>query len=140
MPVDEIKQLAVPAADNAVLFLWAVAALLPDALDVMKAWGFEYRSNIIWDKLSIELGVSARNEHEQLLIGRRGNHPPPKQHHRTSSIVHARRGRHSEKPKQFYELLEQMYPNASKLELFARGRPRTGWTAWGNQVEQEEAA
>jgi len=98
MPVDEIKQLAVPAADNAVLFLWAVAALLPDALDVMKAWGFEYRSNIIWDKLSIELGVSARNEHEQLLIGRRGNHPPPKQHHRTSSIVHARRGRPPRSP------------------------------------------
>src|SRR4051812_6458157 len=86
MPLEQIKRLAVPAADDAVLFLWAVAALLPEALEVMNGWGFEYRSNIIWDKLSIGLGVWARNEHEQLLIGRRGNHPPPKPQQRVSSI------------------------------------------------------
>jgi N6-adenosine-specific RNA methylase IME4/ParB-like chromosome segregation protein Spo0J len=135
MPVEQIKRLAVPAADDAVLFLWAVSALLPEAIEVMRAWGFEYRSNIIWDKLSIGLGVWVRHEHEQLLIGRRGNQSPPERERRVRSIIRARRGRHSEKPKRFYELLEQMYPDAAKLELFARGKPRPGWTAWGNQLE-----
>jgi N6-adenosine-specific RNA methylase IME4 len=139
MPVDQIKRLAVPAADDAVLFLWAVSALLPEAIDVMQAWGFEYRSNIVWDKLSIGLGVWVRNEHEQLLIGRRGSISPPERTRRVRSIIRARRGRHSEKPKQFYELLEQMYPNHTKLELFAR-RARPGWTSWGNQLDQQAAA
>jgi N6-adenosine-specific RNA methylase IME4/ParB-like chromosome segregation protein Spo0J len=138
--VPEIKLFQVPAAENAVLFLWAVTALLPEALEVMKAWGFEYRSNMIWDKLSIGLGVWVRHEHEQLLIGRRGNYPPPTPTRRVRSIVRARRGRHSEKPKVFYELIEQMYPNAKRLELFARGKPRPGWTAWGNQVEESDEA
>jgi N6-adenosine-specific RNA methylase IME4/ParB-like chromosome segregation protein Spo0J len=139
MPVAQIKRLAVPAADDSVLFLWAVSALLPEALEVMQAWGFEYRSNIVWDKLSIGLGVWVRHEHELLLIGRRGNQSPPERTRRVRSIIRARRGRHSEKPQQFYELLEQMYPEQSKLELFAR-RARPGWTSWGNQLDQQAAA
>ena len=105
----------------------------------MQAWGFEYRSNIIWDKLSIGLGVWVRHEHEQLLIGRRGNQSPPERERRVRSIIRARRGRHSEKPQRFYELLEQMYPNTTKLELFAR-QSRPGWTSWGNQLDQQAAA
>jgi N6-adenosine-specific RNA methylase IME4/ParB-like chromosome segregation protein Spo0J len=135
MPQDEIKRLPVPAAEDAVLFLWAVSALLPEAIEVMRAWGFEYRSNIVWDKLSIGLGVWVRHEHELLLIGRRGKYSPPEESLRIRSIVRARRGRHSEKPKRFYELIEQMYPHADKLELFARGKPRAGWAAWGNETE-----
>lgn len=94
----------------------------------MRAWGFEYRSNIVWDKLSIGLGVWVRHEHEQLLIGRRGNQSPPERTRRVRSIIRARRGRHSEKPKQFYELLEQMYPNATsnRPPSTATGKPSTG--------------
>jgi N6-adenosine-specific RNA methylase IME4 len=135
LPIDEIKALNVPAARDAVLFLWAVNRLLPEALEVMQAWGFAYRANISWDKLSIGQGIWTRGQHELLLIGVRGNYPPPTPRRRVSSVLRAKRGRHSEKPAAMYTQLERMYPRARKLELFARGKPRSGWTAWGNEVE-----
>ena len=135
LPLEQIKTLDVPVATDAVLFLWAVNALLPEAIEVMQAWGFEYRTNMVWDKQSIGLGVWLRSQHELLILGRRGNHPPPTTRRRVASILAAPRRRHSEKPQQMYELLERMYPDATKLELFARGKPRPGWTAWGNQLE-----
>ncbi len=71
-----IKSLAVPAADDAVLLLWAVGSLLPEALEVIGAWGFTYKSNLVWDKQSIGPGVWFRNQHEQLLLAVRGNVSP----------------------------------------------------------------
>jgi len=134
MPLEEIKRLAVPAADDAVLYLWAVNSHLPDALAVMAAWGFEYRANDVWVKQSIGMGVWTRNRHELLLIGRRGKASPPDPDLRLASVVEAPRRKHSQKPSCFYERLEQLYPERSKLELFARGKARPGWTAWGNEV------
>jgi N6-adenosine-specific RNA methylase IME4 len=134
-PLPEIKALALPAARDAGLFLWAVNCLLPEALEVMQAWGFEYKTNFVWDKGSIGLGTWARNQHELLLFGRRGNFPPPPPEQRQSSVIHAPRGRHSQKPADAYQLIERMYPHATKLELFARGKPRPGWAAWCNEVE-----
>jgi N6-adenosine-specific RNA methylase IME4 len=139
-PTPKIKQLGPPAAQDAVLFLWAVSSLLPDALEVMDAWGFVFKTTLVWVKPSIGLGAWVRHRHELLLVAQRGNYPAPKAELRPDSVLEARRGRHSEKPKQIYELIERMYPNASKLELYARGRPRPGWTAWGNQLDQEAAA
>jgi hypothetical protein len=115
-----------PTADNAVLFLWAVNSLLPEALQVMDAWGFEYLTNLAWIKQSIGLGRWIRNQHELLLLGRRGNYPAPDPHTLCSSVIEADRRRHSQKPDQVYELIERMYPHASKVELFARGTPRPG--------------
>lgn len=102
----------------------------------MEAWGFEYRANEVWVKPSIGMGVWTRNRHELLLIGRRGKASPPEPKARLDSVIEARRGRHSEKPACVYERLERLYPQLSKLELFARGKVRPGWTAWGNEVEQ----
>jgi N6-adenosine-specific RNA methylase IME4 len=136
LPLAEIKALPVPAAERAVLFLWAVTSHLPQALEVLAAWSFEYRSHLVWVKDWIGLGVWVRHRHELLLIGRRGGHPPPDNTVRVDSVLEAKRGRHSEKPQSVYALLERMYPHASKLELFARGKPREGWAAWGNEVEQ----
>ena len=133
MATSEIAALAVPASPDAVLFLWAVNGLLPDALAVMEAWGFEYRTNLVWVKDWIGLGFWARNRHELLLVGRRGGFPVPDEADRPDSVIEAPRGRHSEKPAAVYELLERMYPDASKLELFAR-QTRSGWSAWGNEV------
>ncbi|HYZ76062.1 MAG TPA: MT-A70 family methyltransferase, partial [Gaiellaceae bacterium] len=133
LPLEEIKQLAVPAAEQALLFLWAVNCLLPHALEVMQAWGFTYKTNLVWNKGSIGLGVWTRNQHELLLVGRKGDYPPPHPEDLPASIISARRGAHSEKPELVYELLERAYPQASKLELYARTR-RPGWTAWGNQL------
>ena len=135
MPLEEIKALAVPAAEDSVLFLWAVASKLPEALEVMRAWGFEYKTCLVWVKDWIGLGTWARHRHELLLLGRRGTYPPPEPEDRPDSVIEAPRGAHSEKPACVYELIERAYPLASKLELFARGVPRTGWTAWGNEVE-----
>jgi N6-adenosine-specific RNA methylase IME4 len=132
----EIATLPIPAAPNSILFLWAVNCHLPQALEVMRAWGFEYKTNLVWVKQSIGLGYWARNRHELLLVGRRGGVALPDPEDRPDSVIEAKRGRHSEKPARVYELLERMYPQASKLELFARGPVRAGWVAWGKETGQ----
>jgi N6-adenosine-specific RNA methylase IME4 len=135
LPIHEIATLPIPAAPNAILFLWAVNCRLPQALEVMRAWGFEYKTNLAWVKPSIGLGGWARNRHELLLLGRKGSFPLADPEDRPDSVIEAARGRHSEKPDCVYELLERMYPQASKLELFARGRARKGWVSWGNEAK-----
>ena len=140
LPLDEIARLAIPAAEDAVLYLWAVNSHLPDAFEVMAAWGFEYRSCETWVKPSIGMGVWTRNRHELLLIGRRGNASPAPRKRLLDSVIEAPRGRHSEKPSCVYERLEHLYPKRTKVELFARGKPRPGWTAWGNEVDHDQAA
>jgi N6-adenosine-specific RNA methylase IME4 len=136
----EIEALGVPevAADDAILLLWAPPHMLPAALRVMEAWGFSYRTNIVWAKDRIGLGEWARNQHEELLIGRRGAFPPPDEGLRVPSVVNAPRGEHSAKPDAFAELIERWWPEAPKLELFCRGKPRLGWDGWGNEAEQRD--
>lgn len=134
MPLEEIVALRPPMGDDAVLFLWVTPGLVPAGVQVMAAWGFTFKAEMIWMKPSIGLGNTVRFQHESLLIGRKGNYPAPDPEDRPPSVIQAPRGRHSEKPKVFYELIERMYPAASKLELFARNQ-RTGWTAWGNEVD-----
>jgi len=135
MPTEEIAAIAIPAAEHAVLFLWAVNCLLREALEVMEAWGFRYRTNLVWVKPSIGLGNVVRNRHELLLVGKRGSLQAPDPEDRPDSVIEAPRGAHSEKPACVYELIERMYPQVSKLELFGRGLPRPGWVAWGDEVE-----
>jgi N6-adenosine-specific RNA methylase IME4 len=133
LPLDDIKALPIPAAEEAMLFLWGVNCLDDEIGDVMAAWGFEYRTNIVWVKPSIGLGNYARNRHELLHVGRKGSFPLPEPNDRPDSVIEAPRGRHSEKPAVFYELIERMYPWATRVELFAR-QARPGWTAWGNET------
>jgi N6-adenosine-specific RNA methylase IME4 len=130
LALEEICALRVPAAEQAVLFLWATAPKLPDALQVMAAWGFAYRTNAVWVKHRPGMGYYFRGRHELLLVGRRGEMPVPEPGCRPDSVVDARRGRHSEKPEIVHALIEAMYPNAARLELFAR-RSRPGWDSWG---------
>jgi N6-adenosine-specific RNA methylase IME4 len=87
-------------------------------------------------KPSIGPGVWLRNRHELLLFARKGSFAPPDPEDRVDSVLEAPRGRHSQKPEVVYELIERMYPQASRLELFARGTPRPGWICWGNEVEE----
>lgn len=127
LPVEDI------AAEHCVLFLWATSPKLPEALQVVNAWGFTYRTCMVWVKDSIGLGYYARQRHELLLIatkGKPGVPPPPA---RPDSVIEAPRGAHSAKPAGVYGLIEAMYPNAPKVELFSRGQ-RPGWTVWGNDV------
>jgi N6-adenosine-specific RNA methylase IME4 len=128
------------ASDRSVLFLWACSGMLPDALEVMSAWGFEYKSSIIWFKPNhTGMGYYVRTAHELLLIGTRGSMLPDA--YRPESVVTAPRGEHSEKPAEFYDLIEQMYPGQGvrRVELFARGT-RAEWKSWGNAVESPAPA
>jgi len=139
MDLEEIKALPVTgmAADHSVLFLWTTVAKLFEGRDVMEAWGFTYRTNWVWEKEGAPgMGHWARVNHEHLLIGIRGEPGCPDVTERPMKTVFAApKGRHSEKPEIFYELMEQVKPNFKRIELFARA-PREGWDSWGNQVEE----
>ncbi|MCI0408930.1 MAG: MT-A70 family methyltransferase [Acidobacteria bacterium] len=134
MTVDEIARFEFPRAASSVLYLWATAPKLPEALAVMSAWGYNYKSHAVWDKERMGMGYWFRGQHELLLVGTQGpDIHPPQARDRWSSVFRVRRGRHSEKPGVIYEMIEQAYPQHAKLELFAR-RPRPGWMVMGNEV------
>ncbi len=134
MTADELAALAIPAADDAVLFMWATSPKLAEALSLMGAWDFDYRTCMVWVKDKIGMGYYARQQHELLLIGKRGNIAPPEPADRPSSVIAAPRGQHSAKPAEAYALIERMYPTFARVELFARGA-REGWTVWGNEAQ-----
>jgi N6-adenosine-specific RNA methylase IME4 len=119
---------------DALLFLWATSPKLSEAMQVVTAWGFTYRTCMVWIKDQIGMGYYARQQHELLLIATRGTPPTPAPEDRPSSVIHAPRGLvHSQKPAAFAEAIERMYPKLPKLELFCR-TPRPGWSVWGNQA------
>ncbi len=132
MSLEEICSLDIQSitADNAILFLWATNPKLEEALQVIKSWGFVYRTNMVWVKDKIGMGYYARQKHELLLIAKKGNYPAPEESARPESVIFAPRAEHSKKPESVYELIEKMYPFAKKVELFARNK-REGWSIWG---------
>jgi N6-adenosine-specific RNA methylase IME4 len=135
MSVEDICALAVPAAANSVLFLWATAPKLREALQVMERWGFEYQTHAIWDKKKIGMGYWFRGQHELLLLGTKNSFPAPEGSLRPPSIFKETRKKHSEKPEAAYTMIEEMYPNFDerhRVELFQRN-PRPKWSGWGNQ-------
>lgn len=135
MDVAEICALPVAdmAASDAVLFLWATSPKLTEALQVVNAWGFDYRTCMVWVKDKIGMGYYARQRHELLLIAKKGNPAVPEPSNRPDSVIIAPRTQHSVKPPEVYEAIERMYPGGGWVELFARAQ-RPGWVVWGNQV------
>lgn len=135
MTLDEIKALDLDAIalDDCVLFMWATSPKLAEAFEVLRAWGFEYRTCAVWDKQKIGMGYYFRQQHELLLVAVRGQPMTPAPANRPSSVLSFPRGEHSAKPVEVYELIEAMYPELPKLEMFCRS-PRDGWGAWGNQA------
>jgi N6-adenosine-specific RNA methylase IME4 len=134
--VDEIARRPVEkiAAKDCVLFLWATVPMLPEALDVLRAWGFTYKSHAVWKKIypgkRQGMGYWFRINHEILLVGTRGNIPCPAPGENWGSVIEAPIGAHSEKPAKSFELIEAYFPNLPKIELNAR-KARKGWDAWG---------
>jgi len=100
MTVEEIEKMKIPDSKNAVLFLWATAPKLREALKIMASWGFEYKTHAVWDKKIIGMGYWFRGQHELLLIGVKGRGVPPKEQNRYSSIIQEKRGEHSRKPEE----------------------------------------
>jgi len=143
LTLDDITALPVSAAadDTAHLYLWVPNALLPDGLEVMKAWGFNYKSNIVWHKLRKDggsdgrgVGFYFRNVTEVLLFGVRGKNARTLQPGRTQvNYMGTRKREHSRKPDEQYDLIESCSPGPF-LELFARGT-RPNWSVWGNQAD-----
>lgn len=140
MSVEEIMALDVPSAKNAVLYLWATAPKLQEALDVIKAWGFDYKTHAIWDKGWVGMGYWFRGQHELLMVGVKGKFSPPEQTLRISSIIKQNKGQHSAKPNYVREMIHEWYPKASKLEMFCRQnqpnllQPDAEWDVWGNEL------
>ncbi|MAN99924.1 MT-A70 family methyltransferase [uncultured Roseovarius sp.] len=140
MTVPEIAALPVRdwAARDALCFMWVTVPHLVGGLDVMRAWGFRYVSQIVWVKSRIATGYWARNRHELVLIGKRGKFPCPRPAPFSDSVIEAPTREHSRKPEALQEAIDAAWPEAARLEMFAR-RARVGWTAWGNQVGKFEA-
>jgi N6-adenosine-specific RNA methylase IME4 len=142
LKVDEIAALPVEkiAAPTAHLYLWCPNALLPDGFAVMKAWGFAYKSNIVWHKVRKDggsdgrgVGFYFRNVTELLLFGVRGkNARTLAPGRRQVNLLATRKREHSRKPDEQYEIIESCSPGPY-IELFARGA-HENWTAWGNQA------
>ena len=135
--LDWIKALHVGhlARQHSWLFLWVTAPLLPEGLEVMKAWGFEYRSRLSWRKVTaggkprMGCGYIVRTLHEDVLIGALGN---PKRAKPLPSLFDGVAREHSRKPDEFYTLVEKFAPDAARLDMFGR-QSRPGWTVFGNE-------
>ncbi len=144
MDIDAISSLPVAAiaAPTAHLYLWVPNALLPEGLRVMSAWGFQYKSNIVWRKIRKDggsdgrgVGFYFRNVTEVVLFGVRGKNARTLQPGRTQvNYLETRKREHSRKPDEIYPIIEACSPGP-RLELFARG-VRPGWTVWGNEAEE----
>lgn len=144
MSVDDIAALPVSdiLAPTAHLYLWVPNALLPEGLQVMSAWGFEYKTNIVWHKLRKDggsdgrgVGFYFRNVTELILFGVRGKNARTLSPGRTQvNYVGTRKREHSRKPDEQYDLIEACSPGPF-LEMFARG-VRPGWQSWGNQADE----
>ncbi len=147
MTLDTIKALPVTAAaaETSHLHLWVPNALLPEGLAVMQAWGFNYKSNIVWQKIRKDggpdgrgVGFYFRNVTELLLFGVRGKNARTLQPGRTQvNILCTRKREHSRKPDEQYELIQSCSPGPY-LEMFARGQ-RANWTIWGDQAHEHYA-
>lgn len=139
MPIDEICALQIPAADNCVMYCWRTAPHAAQAQVALTAWGFAYQSEHIWIKTDSTgkpwsaTGRWNRNQHEVLMVATRGAIPCPAPGEQFPSVIFAPRGEHSAKPEIFYEMLEALFPNVARLEMFARTL-RTGWTSHGNEL------
>ncbi len=134
LPVAEITE------DTAHLYLWVPNALLAEGLQVMQAWGFTYKTNLIWYKIRKDggpdrrgVGFYFRNVTEMILFGTKGKQARTLAPGRSqANLLASRKREHSRKPDEQYELIEAC-SWGPRIELFARG-PRAGWTVWGNQA------
>lgn len=126
MPVKDITE------QNAVLFMWTTSPHLPEALDVVKSWGFTYKTTFIWDKIKHNMGHYNSVRHEILLVCTKGACTPDVKK-LFDSVQSIERTEHSKKPEQFREIIETLYTFGNRIELFARTAPN-GWDVFGNQI------
>lgn len=153
MPLDEIKELCAgdksPFTPDAVVALWVPMNRIDDGIDVLKAWGFEYVTAIVWDKVDIGTGRWVRDRAEILLIGKRGNISlAPEMGTQPVSLYSEKKTGHSRKPVWFAEQIDRLWPDLPKIELFQRKeslaegdiRLSGKWSFWGFEASAESEA
>lgn len=144
MDLQDIKSLPVSSIceETAHLYLWVPNALLPEGIEVLRAWGFSYKSNIVWQKIRKDgepdgrgVGFYFRNTTELILFGVRGKNARTLAPARSQvNVIKSRKREHSRKPDEQYKLIEECSPGPY-FEMFARGT-KPGWISWGNQAER----
>lgn len=134
LTLSELKVLDVRSmsAPDSVLFLWATSPLLPDALELAKAWGFAYKASFVWDKVKHNMGHYNSVRHEFLLVCTKGS-CTPQVVTLFDSVQTIERTEHSVKPDEFRSIIDTLYPKGPRIELFAR-RNADGWASWGNEI------
>ena len=134
MTIKQIIDLAINVIceDNAVLFLWVTSPILEESFQVIDAWGFKYKSSFVWDKIKHNMGHYNSVRHEFLLIATRGScQPDVKKLY--DSVQSIERTKHSAKPEEFRKIIDIIYPNGKRIELFPRGSLPDKWEGWGNE-------
>lgn len=133
MTIDEICNLPVRdlVEDNAVLFLWVTSPILEEAFQVIDAWGFKYKASFVWDKVKHVMGHYNSVRHELLLVCTRGSCTPDVKK-LYDSVYSEERTEHSRKPEYFRNVIDEIYPNGKRIELFARIKV-SGWEVFGNE-------
>ena len=134
MSVKELCEMELPKIeDNAVLFLWVTSPLLEESFEIINAWDFKYKSSFVWDKIKHNMGHYNSVRHELLLIATRGSCQPDVKK-LFDSVQSIEKTKHSKKPEKFREIIDTIYPNGERIELFARDINNNEWETWGNQA------
>ena len=136
VPVKEMKEWNIKSIceDNCLLFMWSSSPHLDQAIELGKAWGFEWSTiAFVWDKEKVNPGFYTLSQCELCLLFKLGNIPRPRGARNIRQLVQERRTRHSEKPENVRKRIEKMFPFQSKIELFAR-KEVEGWDSWGLEI------
>lgn len=139
MTLGDLKALKIKEVceKDAILFLWTSSPHLEQAIDLMKSWGFEYKTiGFVWDKQKTNPGYYTLSQVEICLVGKRGRFPTPRGSRKEKQFLSELRGAHSKKPDEIRRRIEKMFPTQKKLELFARQKTE-GWDVFGNEVESQ---
>ena len=134
MPVADI------ASKDALIFMWATSPVLDQAVALLSAWGFTYKTvAFVWYKQRTNPGYYTMSQCELCLVGKRGKIPQPRGARNVRQFVDVKRGRHSEKPADVADRIVEMFPHHKRIELFARTQ-RAGWDVWGNECNSAPEA
>jgi N6-adenosine-specific RNA methylase IME4 len=136
MSISEICDLPIKKIieDDAVLFMWVTSPLLEECFDVIKSWGFKYKTSFVWDKIKHNMGHYNSVRHEFLLIATKGSCTPDNKTLYDSVQAIERNNNHSEKPIEFMNIIDDIYSHGDRVELFCRSSKKENWFYWGNEV------
>lgn len=128
LPIDSITE------KDAVLFLWVTSPKLNLFLELMESWGFKYKTSFVWDKIKHNMGHYNSIRHEFLLIGGKGKSAPDVKKLFDSVQSIEKSDKHSEKPIEFINIIDELYIYGDRIELFCRDPKKENWFFWGNEV------